>query len=468
MLLTKPEDTTPYLSCWCLSSVQIFKSNLLRTGEISISASLALWATFVLSGGYLLGGAPIYAVQNDAFTACHRIGIPLFLFALALVCSVQFNRYTVLRILQKHYKGLWPPIGLVAEEEMKKLERFVLGQIEPCIESGKHLNPPWQCWTEEERSRYLGATATACKVVSPQAKVLFEEFEAVTSLDYLFKAAHDCEFALRDRVLMWASRSCGYLLHTNSTHTCSMMGGGGGDMDSHGNGNCSSFVRANNVNILCNCIKWCSNKAIERAVEKSIRCYNGNVSELLDICRQLIVFDTISDIHRCLEEIHKDKTVRIVRIKNRLTPDYNAAEITGGYRDVALNIRMSSLSLHSADYHHAEEEEQGGRKRGEELRVRKGRRHTEDGIEEEEGSGVSGMRPGENANSDDRSSCQRGHHPATEHICEIQLMLREFALVLFSEYYAMLCYIKFGRCEIQLFLRKFTMVMLFHFVLTYN
>jgi len=204
MLLTKPEDTTPYLSCWCLSSVQIFKSNLLRTGEISISASLALWATFVLGGGYLLGGAPIYAEENDAFTACHRIGIPLFLFALALVCSVQFNRYTVLRILQKHYKGLWPPIGLVAEEEMKKLERFVLGQIEPCIERGKHLNPAWQCWTEGERSRY-GTTATAYKVVSPQAKILFEEFEAVTSLDYLFKAAHDCEFALRDRVLLWAS-----------------------------------------------------------------------------------------------------------------------------------------------------------------------------------------------------------------------------------------------------------------------
>jgi hypothetical protein len=182
----------------------------------------------------------------------------------------------------------------------------------------------------------------------------------------------------------------------------------------------------------------------------------------------LIVFDTISDIHRCLEEIHKDKTVRIVRIKNRLTPDYNAAEITGGYRDVALNIRMSSLSLHSADYHHAEEEEQDGRKRGEELRVRRGRRrHTEDGIEEEEGSGVSGMRPGENANSDERASCQRGHHPATEHICEIQLMLREFALV-FSEYYAMLCNIIFARYEMQLFLRKFAMVMFLHFVLACN
>jgi hypothetical protein len=187
----------------------------------------------------------------------------------------------------------------------------------------------------------------------------------------------------------------------------------------------------------------------------------------LDICRQLIVFETISDIHRCLEEIHKDKTVRIVRIKNRLTPNYNASE-TGGYRDVSLNIRMSSLSLHRANNHHAEEEEQGGRKRGEKLRLRRGRRHTEDGIEQEEESGVSRMSLGEKANSDERASCRQDHHPATEHICEIQLMLREFALVLLSEYYAMLCYIKFGRCDIQLYLCKFTMVMLFHFVLTFN
>ena len=66
--------------------------------------------------------------------------------------------------------------------------------------------------------------------------------------------------------------------------------------------------------------------------------------------------------------------------------------------------------------------------------------------------------------SDERASCRRGHHPATEHICEIQLMLREFALV-FSEYYAMLCYIIFARYEMQLFLRKFAMIMFLHIVL---
>jgi len=156
-----------------------------------------------------------------------------------------------------------------------------------------------------------------------------------------------------------------------------------------------------------------------------------DVSELLDVCRQLIVFDTISDIHRCLEEIHNDKTVRIVRIKNRLTPDYNAHEITAGYRDVALNIRISGLLLHTADNDHyvEEEEEEGGRKSGENLRSRRGRRRRmEDRGEEEDGSGIGG---GDEADSEDLPLCRRGDHPSTEHICEIQLIPREFALVFF-------------------------------------
>ena len=93
-----------------------------------------------------------------------------------------------------------------------------------------------------------------------------------------------------------------------------------------------------------------------------------------------------------------------------------------------------------------------------------GRRHTQEVVEGEERGGVSGMRPREKANSHERASCQRaqrGHHPATEHICEIQLMLREFALVILC--YAVL--LIFARYKLQLFLRKFAMVMFLHFVL---
>jgi hypothetical protein len=181
-------------------AVRIYRDSLRRTGQISISANLTLWATFLLSGGYVLGGAPIYAGQNDAFTTCHRIGIPIFLTAFALVCSVHVNRYTALRIMRNHYKGLWPPSGLFAQEAMKKLEQYVTEHIEPCIETDEHLNPPWQCWTEAERSRYPGTNPTACEDVSPfgssprrssfghtaimqpPAKIMFEQFEAVTSL----------------------------------------------------------------------------------------------------------------------------------------------------------------------------------------------------------------------------------------------------------------------------------------------
>ena len=120
-----------------------------------------------------------------------------------------------------------------------------------------------------------------------------------------------------------------------------------------------------------------------------------------------------------------------MRIKNRLTPDYNANEITAGYRDVALNIRISGLLLHTADNDHymEEEEEEGGRKSGENLRSRRGRRRKmEDRGEEEDGSGSGG---GDEADSEDQPWYRRRDHPSTEHICEVQLIPREFALVFF-------------------------------------
>ena len=142
-----------------------------------------------------------------------------------------------------------------------------------------------------------------------------------------------------------------------------------------------------------------------------------------------------------------------MRIKNRLTPDYNAHEITAGYRDVALNIRISGLFLHTADNdQYVEEKEEGGRKSGENLRSRRGRStRMEDRGEEEDASGIGG---GDEADSEDKPLYRRGDHPSTEHICEIQLIPREFALVFFLMLCsALLHYI----CAIQLFVRRFAM-----------
>ena len=43
----------------------------------------------------------------------------------------------------------------------------------------------------------------------------------------------------------------------------------------------------------------------------------------------------------CLAAIRNDKAIRVVRIKNRMDPDYNSAT-SAGYSDVAINLRIDN------------------------------------------------------------------------------------------------------------------------------
>ncbi len=72
-----------------------------------------------------------------------------------------------------------------------------------------------------------------------------------------------------------------------------------------------------------------------------------DVSRLLDLCRQSIVFESLDDLASCLQTIEADPDVTILRIKNRLDPNYNSLT-TAGYRDVELNmliINQATLDL---------------------------------------------------------------------------------------------------------------------------
>lgn len=64
-----------------------------------------------------------------------------------------------------------------------------------------------------------------------------------------------------------------------------------------------------------------------------------DVSRLVDLCRQSIVFDRAGEIASCLRAIQEDAEVQVLRIKNRLDPDYDSAQ-SAGYRDVLVNIRL--------------------------------------------------------------------------------------------------------------------------------
>ncbi len=64
-----------------------------------------------------------------------------------------------------------------------------------------------------------------------------------------------------------------------------------------------------------------------------------DVSLLVDLCRQSIVFSNLHDLVTCFRAIGMDQEVHVVRVKNRLDPGYNGAE-SAGYRSVSLNLRV--------------------------------------------------------------------------------------------------------------------------------
>ncbi len=62
----------------------------------------------------------------------------------------------------------------------------------------------------------------------------------------------------------------------------------------------------------------------------------------MDVCRQSIVFDTAAAIAACLGAIGEDDDVILERVKNRMDPEAEF-RVLGGYRDVALNLRIDTV-----------------------------------------------------------------------------------------------------------------------------
>jgi hypothetical protein len=144
----------------------------------------------------------------------------------------------------------------------------------------------------------------------------------VTSLDQLFAQAAGMHMILRRKVQDWAY-SCG---------GCFQLQAEWG----------SEFVRWADVydkpDIVAK-IKWGKLKSVSRSVEKLLGVYTEDVSRLLDICRERIVFNTVQDLLACVESISRDSFVRIVRVKNRLDPAYKSV-LTAGYRYVCMYACM--------------------------------------------------------------------------------------------------------------------------------
>jgi len=101
-------------------------------------------------------------------------------------------------------------------------------------------------------------------------------------------------------------------------------------------------------------------KGYKRTVEKVQEKYNGDFSHILDLGRGMVVFDTIEQLSSAFSYIktRHDEQVSVpggnpllVRAKDRLSQAFDASRLTGGYRDVLLNLCFSSghiveLQLH--------------------------------------------------------------------------------------------------------------------------
>ena len=106
-------------------------------------------------------------------------------------------------------------------------------------------------------------------------------------------------------------------------------------------------------------------KGYERTVQKAQEKYGGNHSLLLDLARGMVVFDDIPSLASALVYIKNahdrcqvaadGPNLKLLRAKDRLSPQYDASRFTGGYRDVLLNIALSSghvveLQLHISPF----------------------------------------------------------------------------------------------------------------------
>lgn len=63
-------------------------------------------------------------------------------------------------------------------------------------------------------------------------------------------------------------------------------------------------------------VKWVPVKTAQRSILKILHCYGFQVSRLVDIARQRIIFDSIPDLMYCLTVINMDNDCEVCRVKN--------------------------------------------------------------------------------------------------------------------------------------------------------
>mmetsp|Transcript_17840 Transcript_17840/g.45051 ORF Transcript_17840/g.45051 Transcript_17840/m.45051 type:complete len:262 (+) Transcript_17840:504-1289(+) len=163
----------------------------------------------------------------------------------------------------------------------------------------------------------------------------------VEVVDYLYAQAAVLEVLLCEKVWQWAAASGGKFYRkagdgspTGVAECCE-----GAARKRSGKGR--ELVAAQGKGAASDDVDWPAIKGLKRALEKMRRVYDDEACYLVDITRNAILFENAGDICACLKAIKSDKDVRIERIKNRMHPGFDS-RATAGYRDVCINLRISS------------------------------------------------------------------------------------------------------------------------------
>ena len=91
-----------------------------------------------------------------------------------------------------------------------------------------------------------------------------------------------------------------------------------------------------------------------RALQKVHRSYSGDWARLADLCRTSLVFASIPQMEACLRAIGADTELEVVRAgddKMRLREGFDAAALSGGYRDIQLCVRLNTAEARARGVH---------------------------------------------------------------------------------------------------------------------
>jgi hypothetical protein len=93
-------------------------------------------------------------------------------------------------------------------------------------------------------------------------------------------------------------------------------------------------------------------KPLARATQKADTAYAGDVSRLLDVCRERIVFEKLQDLADCLQAVHDDEEFIIVRIKSSMGKSGVKPVINSGLGFISINLMIDNnqtrkLAIHT-------------------------------------------------------------------------------------------------------------------------